>query len=289
LVFISIRVERRVIVSNQGNISQQITNIKNQLQNKLRSLAPEKILGILEKFNLMAEIESNEDITKNEQGHFQPPLKKGQVVQVKFVGQGTVLNGKHFAIVWYVQPKEGQVVVLPMTSKKKANQGIFDLGPIEVLKSPINVVLFQQPQTVPRESIHIWTKRIEKEPGVFENVPIELNEFQMMHMNSLFRYTHMREKDLFFKITFETDKKIPQFIPKELIPHLNRQLKVTIEDEKVKYKLPHEGEFKEFPLVSPNISVKERYRLLAGLFSKDDTTRTAAEQEVHDLISVKDE
>ncbi|EMI11256.1 hypothetical protein [Anoxybacillus gonensis] len=276
-------------MSNQGNISQQITNIKNQLQNKLRSLAPEKILGILEKFNLMAEIESNEDITKNEQGHFQPPLKKGQVVQVKFVGQGTVLNGKHFAIVWYVQPKEGQVVVLPMTSKKKVNQGIFDLGPIEVLKSPINVVLFQQPQTVPRESIHIWTKRIEKEPGVFENVPIELNEFQMMYMNSLFRYTHMREKDLFFKITFETDKKIPQFIPKELIPHLNRHLKVTIEDEKVKYKLPHEGEFKEFPLVSPNISVKERYRLLAGLFSKDDTTRTAAEQEVHDLISVKDE
>lgn len=279
--------ERRDTVSNQDNISQQIANIENQLQAKLSALTPQKKLEILEKFDLMTEIESNEDITKNEHGHFQPPLKKGQVVQVKFVGQGTVLNGKHFAIVWYVQPKEGQVVVLPMTSKKKANQGIFDLGPIEFLRSRINVVLFQQPQTVPRESIHIWTKRVEKEPSVLENVPVELNEFQMLHMDSLFRYTQMREKDLFFKITFETGKKIPQFIPKELIPHLNRHLKVTIENDKIKYKLPHEGEFKEFPLVSPNISIKERYKLLAGLFSKDDTTRTTAEQKVHDLISVK--
>jgi len=85
--------------------------------------------------------------------------------------------------------------------------------PIEFLRSPINVVLFQQPQTVPRESIHIWTKRVKKKSGEFEAVPIELNEFQMKHMNSLVRYTQMREKDLFFKITFETHKKIPQFVP----------------------------------------------------------------------------
>jgi len=47
--------------------------------------------------------------------------------------------------------------------------------------------------------------------------------------------------------------------------------------------------FKEFPLVSPNINnkEKERYELLAGLFSKNESVRASTEQKVRDLISNK--
>ena len=149
-----------IIQENPQNTS--LVNIRPEIINldsNLNSLPNKGVDRLIEKFDRMIDIEKQPSI-KDDKNNFTPPLKQGQIVFVNFIGQGTVLNGKHFGIVWYVQPKEGQVVVLPMTSKKKANQNLFDLGPIQGLQSSINVVLFHQPITVSRKSITIWTKKL---------------------------------------------------------------------------------------------------------------------------------
>ncbi|WP_046181051.1 hypothetical protein [Domibacillus tundrae] len=266
---------------------QKIKTLKKEIYKEIKDLSEEKAEALLKRFRLMCDVEKNDEVEQDAATKiFTPPLKKGQVVQAKFVGQGTALNGKHFALIWNVNPKEGQVVVLPMSSKIKRNQGMFNLGPISGLRSPVNLVLFQQSHVVPRESIHIWTRRGVDENGNQQDIPLELTEFQLKHMESLFRYTHLREKDLFYKICFETGNKIPLFIPDDLVPHINRHIKVDVDTEKVSYKLPHETKFKDFPLVDVSLNTRKRFQLLSGLFSSEKSKRIAANEEIQALTEV---
>lgn len=199
-----------------------------------------KLSSVIDKFKLILVNENDETVSKDDNGNYQPSLVQGQIVQVRFVGQGNTVDGKHFAIVYDVSPRVGHVTVLPMTSQPVNSFYNFDLGLIEGLSKSVNVVKFNQVQTVARDAIHIWNKTVQDENGNRKRAVAMLDDLQMLIVKSYFRLIYMKEKDLFYKLYFTFNEFVPKVIPDELRQHLNKVLRVEFDkkNKKMKYKLP---------------------------------------------------
>ncbi|TXK90319.1 hypothetical protein FVE24_12275, partial [Parageobacillus sp. SY1] len=161
------------------------------LKQKFNQLKEKTQKKIMAQFFRIVDVES-QSLSKDQNGNFTPYLQKGQVVKVYFVGLGAVIDSPHYAVVWDAHPKNEHIVVLPLTSKTRAGKGYFEIGPIDGLPAVSHVVKANQPQSVSRKSVKIWTKK----DNNGNNVVITLNETQLNKTEELFRISQLGEPTL---------------------------------------------------------------------------------------------
>jgi hypothetical protein len=242
------------------------------IETKLKALSTLKQQDILNKFDRLLKSEKKESKT-NAQGLFSPTLKHGQVVLVDFVGVGTVLNDQHFAIVWNPVATLGQVQVIPMSSKGDSQH---DIGEIDGLREKHNYILYHQVQNVSRKSIRVW-KNTKKQIS-------KLNAYQRKQIKSQYRYYQLKEKDLLYKLKFETDG-FPISIPAEMLMSLNKTVYSKQHDKHLEIMLPHKQSFDKINLTKIKMSLEQKDKLLSKLTSENETDRQRGKAEIHSLIN----
>lgn len=250
-----------------------------RLQSRVASLADGLRTRLVNRFHRIVDIETTRTI-KDSQNRFDPILTKGQIVKVKFVGTGAVIDGPHFAIVWSAFPKSDHIVVLPMTSQPSSPE--YDLGPIEGLHSSVNVVKPTQPQSVSRKGIEAWYKK----DGDGNNVPVKLRAHQIVQADDLFRKSILQEPLLFSVLQNEIGLLLPR-VSADILTNLYRPVTFVVSGNQLWYKLSNDSQMRSIDLYPVDTSVSNRKRLLRMLVSDNSADRVKADEEITKLVAAK--
>lgn len=168
------------------------------------------MIRVTEQHVRIIEVELNEVIQDPGTRVFDQPLHKGQVVHVKLIGLGNVLNEPHYAIVWDFEDAAGHLVIIPLTSQKRPNDknniGIIE-GITDRLPAVASVVKIEQVTTVSRKAIHILKKDSTDSPP--DRIPVSLSPTQLLQVEDFFRTRYLKELNLMDVLV----KKINNFVP----------------------------------------------------------------------------
>lgn len=251
------------------DLKQKFNQLKAEIQNK-----------VMAQFFRIIAVES-QPLSKDDKGRFVPYLQKGQVVKVYFVGLGSVIDRPHYAVVWDAHPESEHIVVLPLTSKTRAGKSYFEIGPIDGLPAVSHVVKANQPQSVSRKSVKIWTKK----DNNGNNVVITLNETQLNKTEELFRISQLGEPTLVKVLTKNIGLQVPITDSAVYYDDLHKPVHYFLMGNQLYYKTKANDAPKLIELVSLDIRSKERKALLKNLFSDSPSNRVIAESEIKDKLA----
>jgi hypothetical protein len=220
------------------------------------------------------------NLQKDQSDNFVPFLEKGQVIKVNFVGLGTVIDRSHYAVVWDAHPTNEHTVVIPLTSKVRAGKGYFEIGPIDGLEAASHVIKSNQPQSISRKSIQIWTKK--NEDG--QNVVVTLEDWQLRKTEELFRISQLKEPTLVKVLNQFIGLKVPITPSIDYFENLYKPIHYFVLEDKLYYKVYQDAPIKIIETMNIGIRSGERKELLKKLFSEDASQRLIAESSIEDKI-----
>lgn len=240
---------------------------------------------ILKRFHRIISIEQR-TLAQNEKKEFTPLLTRGQIIECDFVGQGSTLDNRHFAIVWSADRKSEHIVLIPLTSKNR--DGIaapFSLGVIDGLDAPgrekESIAKVNQPQSISRKSVHI------KKRADGSQEPVKLNESQMTKLIDIFRKYHLKEPHLNEVLEKRIGFKLPTTPLSAYIDLLHRPVQYFVQNENQLWCKAHDDNswiVIEIVKVS-GINTAKRKELLYFLFAGKENDYKSI---MNELISVQE-
>lgn len=219
-------------------------------------------------------------ILKDDNGFYSSQIvNRGDIVHVKFVGMGAVINRPHYAIVWEVNPKADHIIVIPMTSKPSPK---FDLGFIPGMSKPNNVVKLNQLQCVSRKSFEVVKRRGKK---------VILSPNQLQTVESMFRKLMLQESSLKQILFYDVGNLLPLQIPIDVLsilehPGLYHLDSVNDGTSFLHFISSERSEYKKILMVPVSMKQKDRKDLLKNLVSTNEQTREAAERRMMGIFTV---
>lgn len=135
------------------NIIKYISEIPDCSYNRLRQETRERTLERVQRYTQAAK---KRDSLHHSFTKYDPDIHQYQVIKVLFSGIGSELDDEHYAIVWKVEPKSDNIVVIPTNSfkdKKKITATQFDIGTISLLPPVNTLVLLEQTTSISRRRI----------------------------------------------------------------------------------------------------------------------------------------
>ena len=236
----------------------------------------------MSQFDRMIDIESNR-VAKDASGCY-PYLERGQVVHVKFVGQGTVLDGPHYAIIWDAFPTNEHVVVLPLTSKSREGKNQYDLGNVFGLVGN-SVVKANQPQSISRKNLTTLYLMNPSDTATlldrnFQPIPVLLQPEQLTQVTDLYRISQFKEPTFYEVVSKKIGPNIlPVDIPKHILAMTRRPVTYFIDgNRKLYYRFFDDEQTHVIDLIPVSLTPGEQRRRLRELLSEDDHVRERANQ-----------
>ncbi|MEK3794759.1 hypothetical protein MKX42_23745 [Paenibacillus sp. FSL R7-0204] len=205
---------------------------------KDNKLTREKVLDRIKRYTKA----SLKNYRKNTLSEFKPEVTQNMLIHVDFTGIGGEHDMPHYAIVWNVDPKRDNVLVIPTTSlkeDKKFYTHYFSVGKIDFLSEETVVML---DQTVSISHKRILSETFINPQGVRTAVTIDLH--QEHRIKDGIRATYLDQKTLYWYLYNNFRKFIPEMENEEVqFNHLLRPfILVSNDPEKLVYSLidqPH--------------------------------------------------
>jgi len=245
---------------------------------------------LVRRFHRIVNIEQRTLTQDKTTKEFSPLLTKGQVVDCDFVGQGTVLDKRHFCVVWAADRKTEHIVVIPLTSKNRSGIAApFSLGIIEGLDETgdekDSIAKVNQPQSISRKSVHILTKKNAKG----QKEPMRLSEAQLQKLNDIFRKYHLKEPALSDVLERSIGYMLP-ISPVSTFRHiLDRPVQHVLQGDQLWCKSHEASAWTVIKLVKANgiMNNAQRKQFLIDLCSGDELKEQAVESALHELLEAK--
>lgn len=220
-------------------------------------------------------------LDRGEGGMYRPILNKFDVVKVSMIGIGRVMNDYHYAVVWDAPVKSETIVVLPITSQVEPGREKFSIGGIDGLPEPDHSIDANQPQTITRKSIVDYPKKT-NDGGL---MAVSLSQDQQLSVLDLFHKSIMKEPSLKVVLLEKIGNKIPTNITAAVRNDLERAVNYSLHSNYLFYKLPESSEMKSISVETLPMAVSERKRIINGLVSENEISRTAAEKSISEKIA----
>jgi uncharacterized protein YifN (PemK superfamily) len=220
---------------------------------------------------------------------YKPVLTKGQVIDCDFVGQGSTLDKRHFAVIWAADRKSEHIIVIPLTSKDRSGKAApFSLGVIDALNPPgeekDSIAKVNQPQSISRRSVHILTKKTDQG----KRVPLCLDSIQLQKLNDIFRKYHLKEPLLRDVLDSSIGFRFPTTKLSVYRYLLNRPVQHVLVDDQLLCKAADDSNWTVIELVKiRGMNTTQRKGYLKGLFSGDPSREETVEIGIHELLSLQ--
>lgn len=217
-------------------------------------------------------------ILKQNGVYSQQKVVQGDIVHVKFVGIGSVINLPHFAIVWEAKPSSDHILVLPLTSQPKPD---YDLGTITGMNKPNNVVKMNQLQCISRKSFTTHKRR---------GVQVALSPEQLLRVREMFRKFQLQEKTLSYILTNDIGLRLPLFISSNVEALLQKTCTYSIIPTgqglyDLHFITTENPIYHKIELVSVSMKHAERKRILRNLTDPRIPVRTTAQNTISHIYS----
>ncbi|MGG0656427.1 hypothetical protein [Rummeliibacillus pycnus] len=160
--------------------------------------------------------------------NFFPFIKNGQFLRMNISGVGGELDDYHYVIVWEVQDRRDQMLVIPTTSFKPnttIESGMrFNIGHIDFL-SEETVILLDQITSLSRKKIN---KHKFKDPSNSSMKPVKISKDQINRIKEGFRILGQGEITLANFILEKTRSSLPELIDYQVqFAHFHLPFKIS--------------------------------------------------------------
>jgi hypothetical protein len=254
------------------------------VKGKLTGLLDEVKEKALFQFSRILDIEHKESDWDSTERIYKTAFARHQVVLVNFIGPDRVLDGTHPAIIWDASNKNGHVVVIPLTSKKRDEFSYFDIGFVEGLildtrEGPKkSIVLMNQIQSVSRKSVQLFMK----EDG---SGPITLSSEQRIQIEDLFVRNYLGRKTTLRQVLQNIVKKIPDVDDMGWRADLDRTVIHIVFGQTIYYMLSDET-WKQLRVLPLSVPLAKQKSLLRDVLLPDETIQGRAVKEIQRLVAV---
>jgi hypothetical protein len=234
---------------------------------------------IFSRFQRIIEVEKVV-LLKNDKGQFEPLLKKGQLINVEFINQGSVLDENHPAIVWAADKKSEHIIVIPLTSKN--GDGRFEkrnLGVINGYNNLQSIVKINQPQSVSRKSVTLIKNK--------KNKNVVLSDSQLIKFEDYFREYYLKEPNLRDIIQNKIGTMLPLEISEEDIIQSYRPVIYDVRGDELWYRFSNEDKMKKIDLVSLRITFTDRNKIIENIFSDDKSVVESTFKDIQERMQLE--
>jgi len=272
------------LVSELSSYEETITQLTEleSLGKILFSLPEAERQEILKKIELFSSCDAKPD-SVSQSGFYQPVIKKYDFVHVNFTGVGSEWDGAHYGLVWQINPMFDSFTVIPTTSKKREEYAdVFSIGKVLGLPKGETTLLVSDMTRISRRRVH----------------PVKFNHFERGLITSRLKPAFIPRINEAIAVSYGGQTSFELFIkentgvalPEDLSNSYALRFKPIIgrfeqTSNTLYYRLWNSDVWSTMKFVNPNQMVRklDKIRIWTGLFSFDDTIRTAAEEEYKKL------